>query len=323
MAPGGDGDRADGAGERGAPGPRGSSCADSARISWPPRAMALGSLRWQAARAAGLALAVVHRCRGPWSRRPCRGRRPAGAIGASHVAWAATRASRLCGRRDRLRGPARDRGIGCAHERAAAGCGRGNGATTSATRCPGTGPASTGSSCGARPTCAGRCTGTCSRRCARGGWRSAPTRCSSRTSGSPRRAPARVRIGEGSFLNIGVMVAALDLVEIGSHCMFANGCIVTDANHRYDDPGRPITWQGFDSQGTHARRRQHVVRRERRHHQRRDRGRALRDRRQQRRHRRPAAALDRGRRPGAGDQAGGVLVSPRARASLSDGVASR
>jgi len=62
-------------------------------------------------------------------------------------------------------------------------------------------------------------------------------------------APARVRIGTGTFLNIGVMVAAMDLVEIGDHCMFANGCFVTDANHRYDDLNRPITWQGFTSKG--------------------------------------------------------------------------
>ena len=62
-------------------------------------------------------------------------------------------------------------------------------------------------------------------------------------------APGQIRIGEGSFLNVGVMVAALDLVEIGSHCMFANGCMITDADHRYDDPGRPVTWQGFDSKG--------------------------------------------------------------------------
>jgi acetyltransferase-like isoleucine patch superfamily enzyme len=61
--------------------------------------------------------------------------------------------------------------------------------------------------------------------------------------------PARVRIGEGTFLNIGVMVASHELVEIGSHCMFANGCFVTDANHRYGDQDRPITWQGFDSKG--------------------------------------------------------------------------
>ena len=40
---------------------------------------------------------------------------------------------------------------------------------------------------------------------------------------------ARIRIGAGTFLNIGVMVAAHELVEIGDHCMFANGCFVTDA----------------------------------------------------------------------------------------------
>jgi len=62
-------------------------------------------------------------------------------------------------------------------------------------------------------------------------------------------APARIRIGAGTFLNIGVMVAASELVEIGAHCMLANGCVVTDANHRVDDPERPITWQGFTSKG--------------------------------------------------------------------------
>jgi acetyltransferase-like isoleucine patch superfamily enzyme len=60
---------------------------------------------------------------------------------------------------------------------------------------------------------------------------------------------ARITIGEGTFLNLNVMVAAMELVEIGSHCMFANGCFVTDANHRFDDPDRPITWQGFSSKG--------------------------------------------------------------------------
>jgi len=60
---------------------------------------------------------------------------------------------------------------------------------------------------------------------------------------------ARVRIGAGSFLNLGVMVASRELVEIGEHCMLANGCFVSDASHRYDDPGRPITWQGFESKG--------------------------------------------------------------------------
>jgi acetyltransferase-like isoleucine patch superfamily enzyme len=60
---------------------------------------------------------------------------------------------------------------------------------------------------------------------------------------------ARVRIGAGTFLNLGVMVAAQELVEIGDHCMFANGCFVTDANHRFDDLTLPVTWQGFTSKG--------------------------------------------------------------------------
>lgn len=60
---------------------------------------------------------------------------------------------------------------------------------------------------------------------------------------------ARVRIGQGTFLNMGVMVAAEQLVEIGEHCLLANGCFVTDSSHRYDDPEKPITWQGFESRG--------------------------------------------------------------------------
>jgi acetyltransferase-like isoleucine patch superfamily enzyme len=62
-------------------------------------------------------------------------------------------------------------------------------------------------------------------------------------------APGRIRIGGGTFLNLGVMVAALDLVEIGEHCMFANNCFISDANHRFDDPTRPVPWQGFSSKG--------------------------------------------------------------------------
>ncbi len=60
---------------------------------------------------------------------------------------------------------------------------------------------------------------------------------------------ARVRIGSGTFLNQGVMVASAELVEIGDHCMFANGCFISDAAHRFDDPDRPVTWQGFTSKG--------------------------------------------------------------------------
>jgi acetyltransferase-like isoleucine patch superfamily enzyme len=60
---------------------------------------------------------------------------------------------------------------------------------------------------------------------------------------------ARVRIGTGSFLNVGVMVAAVELVEIGDHVMLANGCFVSDGSHRFDDPDRPVPWQGFSSKG--------------------------------------------------------------------------
>jgi len=59
----------------------------------------------------------------------------------------------------------------------------------------------------------------------------------------------RIRIGGGSFLNLCVQVAAVELVEIGEHCMFANGCFVTDGNHRFDDPETPVPWQGFSSKG--------------------------------------------------------------------------
>ena len=55
------------------------------------------------------------------------------------------------------------------------------------------------------------------------------------------------------------MVAALELVEIGEHCMFANGCFVTDASHRFDDPERPITVAGLHEQGADADRRQRLV----------------------------------------------------------------
>jgi acetyltransferase-like isoleucine patch superfamily enzyme len=60
---------------------------------------------------------------------------------------------------------------------------------------------------------------------------------------------ARVRIGAGTFLNQGVMIASHELVDIGDHCMLANGCFISDAAHRYDDPDTPVPWQGFTSKG--------------------------------------------------------------------------
>jgi acetyltransferase-like isoleucine patch superfamily enzyme len=59
----------------------------------------------------------------------------------------------------------------------------------------------------------------------------------------------RVSVGEGTFLNIGTMVACQESVTIGAYCMFANGCFVSDASHRYDDRNRPVPWQGFTTKG--------------------------------------------------------------------------
>ncbi|HEX8744964.1 MAG TPA: acyltransferase [Thermoleophilaceae bacterium] len=60
---------------------------------------------------------------------------------------------------------------------------------------------------------------------------------------------ARVVVGEGCFLNKNTMIAAHELVEIGDHTMFANGCFVSDAAHAYDRDDVPVTWQGFTSKG--------------------------------------------------------------------------
>ncbi len=62
-------------------------------------------------------------------------------------------------------------------------------------------------------------------------------------------ADARIEIGSGCFLNRNTMIAAYDRVVIGDHVMFANGCFIGDAEHRFDDPGRPITEQGFTTKG--------------------------------------------------------------------------
>jgi acetyltransferase-like isoleucine patch superfamily enzyme len=60
---------------------------------------------------------------------------------------------------------------------------------------------------------------------------------------------AQLEIGEGSFINIGCMLAATEQITVGKHCMFANHCFVADADHRFDKPDVPITWQGMRSKG--------------------------------------------------------------------------
>jgi acetyltransferase-like isoleucine patch superfamily enzyme len=60
---------------------------------------------------------------------------------------------------------------------------------------------------------------------------------------------ARIRIGKGCYLNRNVMLASMELIEIGDYTMFANGCFVGDSDHRYDDRSKPITEQGFIPRG--------------------------------------------------------------------------
>lgn len=60
---------------------------------------------------------------------------------------------------------------------------------------------------------------------------------------------ARIQIGDGCFLNRNTMLAAYREIVIGDHVMFANGCFIGDADHRFDDPDTPVTWQGFTSSG--------------------------------------------------------------------------
>lgn len=59
----------------------------------------------------------------------------------------------------------------------------------------------------------------------------------------------RIELADGVLINIGVLIAAVDKVTIGRNTMIANGCVVTDANHRFDDPTKPLTQQGFTSKG--------------------------------------------------------------------------
>jgi acetyltransferase-like isoleucine patch superfamily enzyme len=59
----------------------------------------------------------------------------------------------------------------------------------------------------------------------------------------------RITIGPGAMLNLAVMIAAVTRVDIGAHTMIANGCLITDGAHRFDDPERPVPWQGFTTKG--------------------------------------------------------------------------
>ena len=96
------------------------------------------------------------------------------------------------------------------------GCGGRSGAGTSATRCRGTARASTGEFARREAFVRWPVHGNVLEALRDGPARDRRARrCSSRTSGSPRPAPRASGSAAGRFLNIGVMVAAVELVEIG------------------------------------------------------------------------------------------------------------
>jgi acetyltransferase-like isoleucine patch superfamily enzyme len=59
----------------------------------------------------------------------------------------------------------------------------------------------------------------------------------------------RLSIGQGTWVNMGVMLAAYEHVEIGESCLFANNCFVTDADHAFDDPSIGVYQQGYNLKG--------------------------------------------------------------------------
>ena len=79
---------------------------------------------------------------------------------------------------------------------------------------------------------------------------------------------ARITIGARCFLNRGTMLAASKSIEIGDHVMFANGCFVGDADHRYDDPEHAGHLAGLRAARPGADRLQRLVRRQLRGHRR-------------------------------------------------------
>ncbi len=59
----------------------------------------------------------------------------------------------------------------------------------------------------------------------------------------------RVRLGERVYLSRGVTVGAVDLVDIGDFALIGPGCYITDADHRFEDPGVPVPNQGMSLKG--------------------------------------------------------------------------
>lgn len=55
-----------------------------------------------------------------------------------------------------------------------------------------------------------------------------------------------VRIGAGSQFTYSVLIQCSTTLDIGERCVFAQGVIVVDGQHRFRDLSRPVADQGFE-----------------------------------------------------------------------------
>jgi acetyltransferase-like isoleucine patch superfamily enzyme len=57
---------------------------------------------------------------------------------------------------------------------------------------------------------------------------------------------ARITIGGGSAFTYDVVMQCAGSIEVGAHCMFGQGTMVVDGNHRFRELDRPMLAQGYD-----------------------------------------------------------------------------
>ena len=56
----------------------------------------------------------------------------------------------------------------------------------------------------------------------------------------------RVEIGSGTVFTYGVLIQCSTEITIGERCVFAEGSMIVDGNHRYRDLSKPMLEQGYD-----------------------------------------------------------------------------
>lgn len=57
---------------------------------------------------------------------------------------------------------------------------------------------------------------------------------------------SRITIGGGSVFTYDVLIQCTSSIEIGAHCVFAQGSLLVDGSHRFRDADRPMLEQGYE-----------------------------------------------------------------------------